>query len=87
MYTIYFFYGAIMSQRVINPRKLMVLDAVVRHKNITAAAKELCMTQPAVTNVIKQLEVYFNQKIVNHVGKKIIITDAGTRLANYWHEF
>ena len=73
--------------RIINPHKLMVLATVVKHQNITHAAHALFMTQPAVTNIIRQLEQQFDLKLVSHQGKKIILTDAGLSLASYWPQF
>jgi len=72
-----------MSQ-LIHPHKLLALAKVVEHRNITMAAKDLHMTQPAVTNIIRQLESHFGQRLVQSEGKRMLITDAGQQLATYW---
>ena len=35
---------------------LLAFDAVCRHRNITAAARELSLTQPAVSKSLKKLD-------------------------------
>ncbi|MCL2791822.1 MAG: LysR family transcriptional regulator [Spirochaetaceae bacterium] len=49
-------------------------------KSLTKAADLLCITQPAVTKQIKQLQRYYDLKFLDIIGKKIILTDAGERL-------
>lgn len=57
--------------------QLNVLKAVADKGGITLAANSLHMTQPAVSNIIKQLESYYQCKITEPVGKKICLTSAG----------
>lgn len=49
-------------------------------KSLTKAADILCITQPAVTKQIKQLQSYYNLKFLDIIGKKVILTDAGEHL-------
>jgi len=51
-----------------------------KFKNLTKAADILCITQPAVTKQIKQLQSYYSLKFLNIIGKKVILTDAGEHL-------
>ncbi len=64
------------NTRLISERKLYVFAEVVRQGSITNAANKLCMTQPAVSTIIKQLEDHFAIKLFNIVGKKIQLTPA-----------
>ncbi|MCL2481431.1 MAG: LysR family transcriptional regulator [Spirochaetaceae bacterium] len=49
-------------------------------KSLTKAADILCITQPAVTKQIKQLQSYYDLKFLDIIGKKVILTDAGEHL-------
>ena len=49
-------------------------------KSLTKAADILCITQPAVTKQIKQLQRYYDLKFLDIIGKKVILTDAGEHL-------
>jgi DNA-binding transcriptional LysR family regulator len=75
------------ASQIIHPHKLMVFAKVAEIGNITHAAQLLHMTQPAVTNIIRQLEKHYQQKLISHQGKKILITDAGKVIASYWQAF
>lgn len=45
--------------------------------SITKAADVLCVTQPAVTKQIQQLQYQSDLKFLNQIGKKMVLTDAG----------
>lgn len=51
-----------------------------KYKSLTKAAEYLCITQPAVTKQIKQLQSHYNLKFLDIIGKKVILTDAGLNL-------
>jgi len=51
-----------------------------KFKSFTKAADELCITQPAVTRQIQELQSNYDLILFNRVGKKIILTDAGESL-------
>ena len=61
----------------ISLHQLTVLQAIKHHQGMTAAARALHMTQPGVSNIVKQLEQYYDCKLVEVVGKKVFMTDAG----------
>lgn len=63
--------------------KLKTLLAVYKTGNYTSAAKQLNLTQPAVSQQISQLENEFNIKIFNRYGNKITPTSYGSILINY----
>lgn len=53
-------------------------------KNYTAAAKELCITQPAVTQHIKFLEGQYNTKLFYYdENRKLHLTSTGSKLQNF----
>ena len=53
---------------------------IAKYKSYTRAAQELCVTQPAVTRQIQELENTHNLVLFNKIGKKIVLTDAGEAL-------
>ncbi|OAD21263.1 LysR family transcriptional regulator [Candidatus Thiomargarita nelsonii] len=48
--------------------------------SFTRAAAELCLTQPAVSIQIKQLEGHVGMSLFEQIGKRIFLTDAGREL-------
>ena len=48
--------------------------------SLSAAGRELNITQPAVTKGIQRLQDYYDIKLVNRFGKKMVLTDAGEAL-------
>ncbi|MDX2165220.1 MAG: LysR family transcriptional regulator [Gammaproteobacteria bacterium] len=60
--------------------RLKVFSAVTEYKSITAAAKKLHMTQPAVSIQLKQLEEHYGISLINIIGKKIYLTEAGKKV-------
>ncbi len=63
--------------------KLYSLLAVVELGNFTRAAESLSLTQPAVTQHIKQLERELKIKVFNRVGNSIKPTNEGEILIQY----
>jgi DNA-binding transcriptional LysR family regulator len=63
--------------------KLYSLLAVAKHGNYTRAAKQLSLTQPAVTQHIKQLENQLGIKIFNRTGRLIKPTNEGAIAISY----
>lgn len=64
-------------------RQLQVFEAVTRHRSFTRAADELHLTQPAVSMQIKQLEENIGLSLFEHLGKKILLTEAGREMYDY----
>ncbi|MDH3980145.1 MAG: LysR family transcriptional regulator [Gammaproteobacteria bacterium] len=64
-------------------RQLQVFDAVARHLNYTRAAEELFLSQPAVSMQIKQLEENLGESLLEQMGKKIYLTEAGKEVYRY----
>ncbi|NLC68379.1 MAG: LysR family transcriptional regulator [Clostridiaceae bacterium] len=63
--------------------RLYTLLAVVEYNSYTRAAEHLSLTQPAVTQHIKQLEKELNIKIFRRVGKEIKPTNEGNIVIQY----
>jgi DNA-binding transcriptional LysR family regulator len=64
-----------------NPNHLRTFIAVEKHLNFTRAAKELLLSQPAVSRQISQLEESLEVALFEQIGKTVFITDAGRTLA------
>ncbi|MBE3595410.1 MAG: LysR family transcriptional regulator [Hydrogenibacillus sp.] len=64
----------------LNLRRLNIFRTVVRHMSFSRAAEELYLSQPAVSQHIRQLEEYFGVKLFEQSGKQIVLTEAGSYL-------
>ncbi|MGC2049513.1 MAG: LysR family transcriptional regulator [Gallionella sp.] len=64
-------------------RQLQVFEKVASHLNYSRAAKELYLSQPAVSMQIKQLEENIGLPLFEQMGKKIFLTEAGRELFHY----
>ena len=64
-------------------RRLRVFHAVAKHLSFTRAAEALCMTQPAVTFQVKQLEEHFNTRLFDRNQGRIALTPAGVAAFEY----
>jgi DNA-binding transcriptional LysR family regulator len=60
-----------------NLNQLKIFYFAVKAKNLSAAAEQLYITQPAVTKGIQRLQEHYELKLIDHVGKKLVLTDAG----------
>ena len=58
-------------------RQLKVFESVARHLSFSRAAEELHLTQPAVSMQVKQLSDSIGMPLVEQLGKKIYVTEAG----------
>jgi DNA-binding transcriptional LysR family regulator len=68
---------------MINFNQLRAFHQAAQNMNFTAAAKKLCITQPAVTAHIKLFEDFSNLKLFQRRGRKIYLTDEGNALYDY----
>ncbi|MDR3393037.1 MAG: LysR family transcriptional regulator [Sulfuriferula sp.] len=64
-------------------RRLQVFYTVAKQLSFTKAAECLCMTQPAVTFQVKQLEAQLNISLFERTPSKIILTPAGELAMQY----
>ena len=58
---------------IVSCQKLYIFYQVALHGSVTAAAEALCLTQPAVTNTLRQLESHFGMALVRRVGKNLCL--------------
>jgi DNA-binding transcriptional LysR family regulator len=56
---------------------------VVKRGSFTKAAEELNVTQPAVTMQVKSLERSLNLKLIQQLGKRVQLSEAGELLYQY----
>lgn len=61
---------------------IRVFEAAARHENFTTAAAELGMTQAAVSYQVRVLEERTGQPLFRREKKRVILTDAGRRVAS-----
>lgn len=62
---------------MLNLNQLRVFNEAAKALNFTEAAKNLCVTQPAVTGMIKQFEDFCNLKLFVKHGSKIYLSPEG----------
>lgn len=67
--------------------KLTTFINVAKLKSYTKAAERLNLTQPAVTQHIKQLEKYYEVKLIKKNGRQISLTEEGELLLASAKEF
>src|ERR1700733_3796942 len=63
--------------RELTIRQLRALAAVQKHKSVTAAAKQLHLTQPAVTLQLRNLQALAGLPLIQRTGDGMLLTDAG----------
>jgi LysR family transcriptional regulator, low CO2-responsive transcriptional regulator len=57
--------------------QLQILEAIARHSSFTRAAEELHLTQPTVSQQMKQLTKLMGMPLVEQMGKRLYLTEAG----------
>jgi DNA-binding transcriptional LysR family regulator len=71
------------EMRNVTLRQIRVFTAVARSGSFTRAARELHLTQPAVSQQIKLLEQEAGLPLFEHIGRTIHVTAAGQELLRY----
>jgi LysR family transcriptional regulator, low CO2-responsive transcriptional regulator len=64
-------------------RHLRIFEAVARCGSISRAAAELHLTQPAVSMQMKQLEEQIGLPLLEQLGKRMFLTEAGEELRGH----
>ena len=67
-------------------RQLEIFEAIARLGSFTRASEELYLTQPTVSMQMKKLTDMVGVPLVEQVGKKLFLTDAGKELAQSCRE-
>ena len=65
---------------------MRIFEAVGRLASISRAAAELNLTQPAVSMQVKQLEDQIGLPLIDLVGKRLVLTEAGQELLGHARE-
>lgn len=66
-----------MQRKVIYPRSLQYLLAIAEHRSFTRAAEALHVSQPTLSQQIKQLETSLQSMLLDRSGRSVRLTDAG----------
>jgi len=64
-------------------RHLNIFITVCKEKSITKAGEKLFISQPAVSNAIKELELYYRTPLFDRISKKLYLTESGKNLYQY----
>jgi len=65
--------------RGLNPDQLRAFAEVISLGSFSAAAERLNLTQPAISQQVRQLELRLSLKLIERVGRKARPTAAGAR--------
>ena len=66
-----------------NIRHLKIFIMVAECKKMSEAAQRLFITQPSVSQAIKEIEDYYGVKLFERLSKKLYITESGEYLLKY----
>ena len=66
--------------------RLKVFETVAEHGSFTAAARQLGVSQPAVSQHITELEKQMGTKLVARSRTEVSLTDEGRRFRSYAHQ-
>src|SRR6476646_2126264 len=67
----------------LNFNRLRLFLAVVEFGGVTSAAEAVNVSQPAISQAIRALERELNATLLEHVGRRVVPTEAGELLAGY----
>ncbi|WP_404424883.1 LysR family transcriptional regulator [Nibricoccus sp. IMCC34717] len=68
---------------IIDSRKLLAFATLARVGSFTLAARELHLTQSAVSHAIKSLETELDCRLFDRLGRRVLLTAAGRRLLDH----
>lgn len=66
-----------------NDFRLKVFRSVARNLSFTKAARELFVSQPAITKHVQELEAAYGVRLFERQGSRIVLTDAGQLLLEH----
>lgn len=70
-----------MSLRRVNLNMLPVLDALLRHRNVTQAGREVGLSQSATSHVLLRLREHFADELLVPSGRKMMLTHRARALS------
>ncbi|HEY0945211.1 MAG TPA: LysR family transcriptional regulator [Opitutaceae bacterium] len=68
---------------ILDSRHLLAFSTLARRGSFTLAAKDLYLTQSAISHAIKALEEDVNCRLVDRVGKRVLLTQAGEQFLRH----
>jgi DNA-binding transcriptional LysR family regulator len=68
---------------VLDSRQLLAFSTVARRGSFTLAAKDLYLTQSAVSHAMKALEEELGCRLLDRVGKRVLVTQAGEQFLRH----
>jgi LysR family transcriptional regulator, nod-box dependent transcriptional activator len=72
--------GGIMRFKNLDLNLLVALDTLFRTRNVSEAAKEMFITQSAMSNALKRLRDYFDDPLLVPVGRQMVLTPCAEAL-------
>jgi LysR family nod box-dependent transcriptional activator len=70
-----------MSMRKYDLNLLTILDALLRHRNVTRAGQELGITQSTTSHALMRLREQFDDKLLTPLGRSLALTPRAEALA------
>lgn len=64
-------------------RHLTIFICVCDEKSMTKAAGKMHMTQPSVSQAIREMEMHYQAQLFERLGRRLFITAAGEKLLTY----
>ena len=64
-------------------KQLRLLVAISEHSSILHAAAEICISQPAATKLLKDLETDFNVQLFDRTNRGVVPTEFGEALVRH----
>jgi LysR family transcriptional regulator for metE and metH len=71
---------------MIEIRHLQLIQAIASSGNMTKAADTLFLTQPSLSHQLKELEGRLGTQLFLRINKKLILTEAGTKILEASHD-
>ena len=71
---------------ILDSRKLLAFATLARVGSFTLAARELHLTQSAVSHAIKSLEQELDCRLFDRLGRSVNLTPAGRQLLDHAHK-
>jgi DNA-binding transcriptional LysR family regulator len=72
-----------LMNRPLDSRQLAAFAALARCQSFTRAAKELFLTQSAISHAIKALETEVGSRLVDRAGRRVLLTQAGEQFLRH----
>jgi DNA-binding transcriptional LysR family regulator len=71
---------------LLDSRKLLAFTTLARVGSFTLAARELHLTQSAISHAIKALEQDLACRLFDRLGRRVTLTQAGRHLLDHAHK-